>query len=363
MRANACVRGPAARRGVRVWHGELVQPGIVEPPIIDIGALVDPTDASEREAAQVGARIVDAGHDLGFFQIIGHGVDPALRAELLQTSRRFFALPADEKEQISMAQGGPAWRGWFPIGGELTSGVPDGKEGLYFGLELDDRDPRVRAGLPMHGANLFPQRPPELQRLVLAWIEAVTDAGHAVLRGIAVGLGLAPDWFDGWCAEPTVLFRIFHYPPPPPGFDGSWGVAEHTDYGLLTLLAQDDTGGLEVRVDAEWVSVPPVADAFVCNLGDMLERMTGGRFRSTPHRVGLPSVHRYSMPLFLDPAWDARIQPLPGMEPTADDPVERWDDSSVFDFDGTYGDYLTSRVARVFPDLAPVLDEDPDPVG
>ena len=335
----------------------------MEPPIIDIAPLLGPIDAPGPDAAPIAARIVDACHDLGFFQIVGHGVDPSLRAELLQSARRFFALPADEKEQISMAHGGAAWRGWFPVGGELTSGVPDSKEGVYFGLELDDQDPRVRAGLPLHGPNLFPQRPPELQRLVLAWIDAVTAAGHAVLRGIALGLGLAPDWFERWCHDPTVLFRIFHYPPPPPGFDGSWGVAEHTDYGLLTLLAQDETGGLEVRVGSEWVSVSPVADAFVCNLGDMLERMTGGRFRSTPHRVGLPSTHRYSMPLFLDPAWDARIQPLPGMEPTATDPDSRWDGADVFDFTGTYGDYLTTRVARVFPDLAPVLGEEPGPVS
>jgi isopenicillin N synthase-like dioxygenase len=325
----------------------------VEPPLIDIGALVDPAaDASERR--RVGAGIVAACTDVGFFQVIGHGVDPVLRAELGHAAHEFFALPADEKDRIAMRYGGAAWRGWFPVEGELTSGVPDDKEGLYFGTDLPATDPRVRAGTPLHGPNLYPERPAELRDLVTAWMDAVTAAGQAVLRGIALGLDLDEDWFDGWCADPIVLFRIFHYPPPRPGSEAQWGVAEHTDYGLLTLLAQDDTGGLEVRVDSRWQPVAPVPDSFVCNLGDMLERMTGGRFRSTPHRVRLPSVHRYSFPLFLDPGWSVEVRPLPGMDPVPGSPAstQRWDGEDVLAHGGTYGEYLMSRVARVFPDLA-----------
>ena len=251
--------------------------------------------------------------------------------------------------------------------------MPDGKEGVYFGTELGPDDPRVRAGTPLHGPNLFPVRPPDLRRLVLRWMDEVTEVGRRVLDGMARGLGLAPDWFDRWCAEPTVLFRMFHYPPAPDGTAGSWGVAEHTDYGLLTLLAQDLAGGLEGRVPtitsgsaaggtgadgpgagSEWVSIPPVDDAFVCNLGDMLERMTGGRFRSTPHRVRSPETDRYSFPLFLDPGWDVVVRPLPGHEPDPDrdrNAADRWDGASVFDRSGTYGEYLTEKVGRVFPDL------------
>ena len=96
--------------------------------------------------------------------------------------------------------------------------------------------------------------------------------------------------------------------------------------------------------------MPPDPDAIVCNLGDMLERASGGRFRSTPHRVRLPSTDRYSFPLFLDPSWDAVVEPLPGTEPVdADSP--RWDGASVFDGEGPYGDYLLGKVSKVFPDL------------
>ena len=190
---------------------------------------------------------------------------------------------------------------------------------------------------------------------MLEWIEQVTAVGQIVLSGIARSLGLAPDWFERWTADPTVLFRIFHYPPPPEGFAGNWGVAEHTDYGLLTLLVQDDTGGLEVRVDREWIDVPPAPDAIVCNLGDMLERVTGGRFRSTPHRVRLPSSDRYSFPLFLDPAWDAEIASIPGFEPTeralAEAAAGRWDGTGVLDVSGPYGEYLLAKVSKVFPEL------------
>lgn len=323
-------------------------------PTVDIAALVDPTASAAQVEATAG-RIAEACTGYGFLQIVGHGIDPALRVRLHDAAVEFFALDPDEKDRIAMRHGGAAWRGWFPVGAELTSGVPDDKEGLYFGTELGDDDPRVRAGLPLHGPNQFPLRPADLGPAVLEWMEQLTAVGRAVLSGIAVSFGLERHWFDRWCADPTVLFRIFHYPPPAPGFAGRWGVAEHTDYGFLTLLVQDDTGGLEVRVEDRWVPVPPTPDAIVCNLGDMLERVTGGRFRSTSHRVRLPERDRYSFPLFLDPGWDAEVTPLPGCAPTeralAEAARGRWDGRSVFEVGGPYGEYLLGKVARVFPDL------------
>lgn len=318
-------------------------------PTIDISALVDPSgDPAERAA--VGVRVGAACEEFGFLQIVGHGVDATLRRRLLQVAEQFFALDESVKAEISMRRGGSAWRGWFPVGAELTSGRPDNKEGIYFGTELGDDDPKVLARTPLHGANLFPERPAEMGEVVLAWMHQVTATGRAVLSAIAMSLGLEPSWFDRWCADPTVLFRMFHYPP---ATDGRWGVAEHTDYGLLTLLVQDDTGGLQVRVDDDWIDVAPHPDAIVVNLGDMLERLSDGRFRSTTHRVAGPERDRYSFPLFLDPAWDARVEPLPGAD--ARRPAEtgraRWDGEDLFAVDGVYGDYLLERVSRVFPGL------------
>ena len=318
-----------------------------EIPIIDVAPLVTSGVGVERVATQIDA----ACRRHGFFYVVGHGVDPSLQARLDRCARAFFALPTAEKERIAMRHGGRAWRGWFALGDELTSGVPDRKEGIYFGTELGKDDPRVQAGTPMHGANLFPAEPVELRALVLAWIDACTVLAHRLVAGIALGLGLGATWFaEHGTADPLILFRIFRYPPAVN--DTSWGVGEHTDYGLLTIVAQDDTGGLEVKVDGRWIAAPPVPGAFVCNIGDMLDRMTRGVYRSTPHRVNNGGAReRISLPFFFDPGFAARVQPIPRAEAAPDDAASRWDGRSVHAFDGTYGEYLLDKVGRVFPQL------------
>jgi len=319
----------------------------VDPvPTIDVSALAIPG----RDIDAVATELDAACRGPGVFTIVGHGVDRSLIARLERVAHEFFALDDGEKSEIAMARGGRAWRGWFPLGGELTSGVADRKEGVYFGAELATDDPRVVAGRPMHGPNLFPSRPAAMRATVLAYLDALTALGHRVVLGIARGLGLDADWFRReLTADPVVLFRIFRYPPTAGDAPG-WGVAEHTDYGLLTLLHQDGRG-LEVRVDDRWVEVEPVDGGIVCNLGDMLELMTGGTYRSTPHRVRNRSGRdRLSFPFFFDPSWDARMRPVPGMTPVPEEPA-RWDGRSVFDVTGTYGEYLTAKVAKVFPAL------------
>jgi isopenicillin N synthase-like dioxygenase len=315
-------------------------------PVVDVGPLLHGGAID-----QVAAEIDRACRDVGFFYVVGHGVDDALVAALDAAARELFALPDAEKARIAMAHGGRAWRGWFPLDGELTSGAPDHKEGVYFGEELDAGDPRVQAGLPLHGPNLFPRRPVTLRPAVLSYLDAMTDLGHRLMRAVAVALGLEPGWFArDLTGRPTILFRIFRYPPGQAG----WGVAEHSDYGLLTILHQDDHGGLQVRSRAGWIDAPPVPGSFVCNIGDMLDRLTGGRYRSTPHRVRSPGdVDRISFAFFFDPAWDAEVRPLPlaGAAPPADDGASRWDGTSLEELTGTYGDYLLDKVSKVFPAL------------
>src|SRR5439155_16951676 len=143
----------------------------------------------------------------------------------------------------------------------------------------------------------------------------------------------------------------FHYPPRRDGH-ARWSVGEHTDYGLITILAQDTSGGLEVRAPDGWIAAPPIPNSFVVNLGDMLERMTGGRYKSTPHRVhNVSGVDRLSFPLFLDPAWDADVLPVPLEGASRDVDTERWDGANVHEWSGTYGDYVLTKVGRVFPGL------------
>jgi polar amino acid transport system ATP-binding protein len=315
-------------------------------PVVDLRA----------PAVEVADRIGAACRAHGFFYVVGHGVDESLGERLDALSRRFFALPEEAKARYAMERGGRAWRGWFPLGGELTSGRPDWKEGLYLGTELEATHPRVAAGVPLHGPNLLPDDAvlPDFRATVLEWIGQVTALGHRVMAAIARSLGLADDYFAGrYTGNPLILFRIFQYPsrPVPAGLDVRDGVGEHTDYGLLTLLRQDTVGGLEVKGPAGWIAAPPIAASFVCNIGDMLDRMTGGLYRSTPHRVRLNASgrDRLSFPLFFDPDLDARIEPI--RSAAIDDRASRWDGASVHAFAGTYGDYLLAKIGKVFPEL------------
>ena len=315
-------------------------------PVIDMTALFG-RDPVARSA--VAASIAAACEDDGFFYVVGHGVPPGALARLEAEARTFFDLPTVEKQSIAMVRGGVAWRGWFPLGGELTSGRPDSKEGLYLGEELGPGDPRVAAGWPLHGANLWPTAAPGLRPAVEAFFDGATLAAEALMQGVSLALGLDHQFFaHHYLQKPTKLFRIFTYPPTP---EAQWGVAEHTDYGLLTLLAQDDAGGLEVRARAGWRTAPPIPGALVCNIGDMLERLTGGRFVSTPHRVVNRSDRaRLSFPVFYDPDVTALMTPVPGVQPRRDT-GERWDGADVHAVSGTYRDYLLAKVGRVFPGL------------
>jgi isopenicillin N synthase-like dioxygenase len=305
----------------------------------------------------VASAIAHACREWGFFYVTGHGVDEALERRLEEASRRFFARDLETKMEIRMDRGGPAWRGYFPVGGELTSGKPDVKEGIYFGAELAENHPLVASGTPLHGPNLFPADMPDLRDAVLRYMDAMTRLGHALMEGVALSLGLeATYFFDRYTSEPLTLFRIFNYPgdPAAPGEEPRWGVGEHTDYGLLTILKQDATGGLQVKSQGGWIAAPPIEGAFLCNIGDMLDRMTAGLYRSTPHRVqNVTRRDRLSFPFFFDPNFNVRIEPIvtPDATRAAADRGERWDRASVHDFQGTYGDYVLAKVSKVFPQL------------
>jgi isopenicillin N synthase-like dioxygenase len=326
---------------------------VPQVPVIDISPLL----SDGGDCARVAADIAHACSEVGFFYITRHGVGDDLQQRLEEQSRRFFAQDLAAKMEISMDRGGRAWRGYFPVGGELTSGRPDIKEGIYFGIELPENHPLVRDGTPLHGPNLFPVRMPELRETVLEYMDAMTQLGHALMKGIALSLGLEASYFaDRYTGEPLTLFRIFNYPGDPQAAtdEPRWGVGEHTDYGLLTILKQDATGGLQVKSKSGWMAAPPIPGTFLCNIGDMLDRMTGGRYRSTPHRVqNVTRRDRLSFPFFFDPNFNAKIEPIeiPATAEIQTDREERWDRASVHEFEGTYGDYVLAKVSKVFPQL------------
>lgn len=314
-------------------------------PIIDIAELNNETSKTE-----VAKQIAKACRENGFFYISGHGVSVDLQNDLEALSKEFFELILEEKMKISMQKGGKAWRGYFKLGDELTSGKPDQKEGIYFGSNLDKNHPKVLEGRYLHGANLYPDKPKKFHEVIDSYFQEMEKLGHLIMRGIALSLGLEENYFEAkYTKDPFLLFRIFHYPP---GQSESWGVGEHTDYGLLTILKQDENGGLQIKSKGEWIDAPPIENTFICNIGDMLDKMTGGLYKSTPHRVKNTSgKSRLSFPFFFDPSFDAKIERIENLNPAQANFEQRWDQADLQSFGGTYGEYLLGKVSKVFPEL------------
>jgi isopenicillin N synthase-like dioxygenase len=313
-----------------------------------------------RSATEPARDIVAAFRTIGFAYLEGHGVSQELQARLEQCSADFFALSLAEKMKFDMRTSGLAWRGFFPLGGELTSGRPDQKEGFYFGVEHSANHPAVRQRLPTFGANPWPNE--EIETVVTEYMcEMKRVSGH-VMELVAEGLGLPKDFFrKAFGTEPTEFFRIFGYPKHEfaAGRD-EWGVREHTDMGFLTVLKQDRSGGLQARmVSGDWTEVPPRDDAFVLNIGDMLEFWTGGILRSTPHRVrNQGASERFSYPYFFDPNWHASLRPIaPELLAHFAKPrlkEKRWDNLELHALspNSTYGEFVWQKISGVFPQLA-----------
>lgn len=329
-------------------------------PVLDIQPLLSPRPEPRALEALVRS-LHEALTTVGFFYISHHGIPEPLQEEILTDAARFFALPPEQKLELAMPKAGLSWRGYFPPGGELTSGRPDRKEGIYFGQELEANHPAVRAGRPLHGANQWPADPgfARFRTNVLTYLDALTQLGHTLMEGIALSLGLERHYFRARFSEdPTILFRIFSYSPHTWSNEADeWGVREHTDYGFLTILRQDASGGLQVKaLDGGWIEAPPIPGTFVINIGDMLEVWTRGHYRATPHRVrNQGRGHRLSLPFFFDPGWNSSLE---GIDPARLPPPsaaasERWDQLNLHALPPglTYGEFLWSKVKKVFPEL------------
>ena len=290
-------------------------------PIIDIADLSSPLPA--RRAA-VAARIGAACRKHGFFYVVGHGVAPDLTAAVLEQAAAFFALPLEEKRLVDKALSS-ANRGYEGVGGQtLEPGAkPDLKEGYYIGRDLGPDDPSVRAGRFNHGANAWPRRPGRFRPTMEAYYEVMLVLAERVMGGVALSLDLPGDYFTDFCRAPLALLRLLHYPPQAPRAVDRRGAGAHTDFGGLTLLLQDERGGLEVHDQATggWIAAPPVAGAYVVNLGDMIQRWTNGRYRSTLHRVTNRSgLERYSAPFFFSGAPGYEVACLPGCRDEGETP-------------------------------------------
>jgi isopenicillin N synthase-like dioxygenase len=277
--------------------------------IIDVSGLssADPA-AVKRVAAQLGK----ACRDTGFFYVTGHGIPDTLLSGVFKTAQSFFAAPLPEKDAISIKRS-PHNRGYAGIASEsLDQTHADNKEAFNVGLDLAPTDPEVIAGKPFRGVNLWPDTP-SFRDTSLTYFDAVWKLGCDLHFAIASDLGLPTHYFDDKLDRPMATLRMLHYPPRDAA-GSDVGAGTHTDYGSVTLLLTDDAGGLEVRKrDGTWIKAPPMANTFVCNIGDCLMRWSNDIYVSTPHRVvSPPGRDRYSVAFFLDPNPEALIECLPG---------------------------------------------------
>ncbi len=330
--SDVALAGGAGLQGARIPFEEI--------PVIDVAGLVRRDPAAEVAAALA---IGDACRDIGFFYVTDHGIPQPLIDAVFAEAARFFALPLDRKLAIHIRDS-PNHRGYFPLQEELTDPALDGdlKEGFDMALELPADDPDVLAGKSLHGPNNWPADLPGFRDTLTQYYDVMVGLGRTLCRAYAISLDLSPDFFVDKLSQPVAQLRLLRYPPQTgPVTPRQLGAAAHSDYGCVTMLAQDTVGGLQVRNGAgQWIEAPPMPGTFVCNIGDMMGRWTNDRFSATRHRViNRSGRERYSVPFFFDPNFDVEVRCLDSCHGPDDPP--RYPPIKC-------GDYLVSRFNDTF---------------
>jgi len=289
-------------------------------PLIDISGLAG--DASARHA--VVAQLRKAALDTGFFYIVRHHVPAALIEQVFAQAKALFDRPMEDKLGIRAANM-KCLHGYEPLRAQtLEPGAPpDVKEGYLMGLDLPLDHPVVRRDPSNYGPNQWPVGLPVFADVMSAYFQEMLRVSQQVLRALALTLDLAECYFDAFCDTPVSTLRLLHYPTQPEQpLPGEKGCGAHTDWGAVTILLQDDAGGLQVRSrDNRWIDATPIPGSFVVNLGDLMGRWTNNLYRSTMHRVINTSGRaRYSVPFFFDGRFDFRVECIPGCLAAGDCP-------------------------------------------
>lgn len=300
-------------------------------PLIDITPLRDGSDA-----AGVARALHAASQGLGFIYITGHGIADADIEALRESGYRFFRAPGDQKATVAVSE---AHRGWLGRNGARMAddAKADLKESFIWGLQ-DDGLPRDHA---LRGANRWPDFVPELEHVAMRFFAEAHAVAHHLMRGFALGLGLEADFFLRTATRPLSRASLVYYPPQAEDLgEDQFGVAPHTDFGVLTVLCQDSVGGLQVRdVGGDWIAAPPIDGALIVNVADLLARWTNGAYTSTPHRVVNSSGReRLSLVLAFDPNPETVIDARQIFADGAADAAPAI----------TCGDYLDWRFAKAF---------------
>lgn len=328
-------------------------------PVLDIsGFRADPTGPAGQAFV---AELRTTFHEIGAAYLVGHGVGEDLAEEVFTVANAFFALPEAQRLEIENVKS-PQFRGYTRLGGERTNGRQDLREQIDVSRELEAPEigPDDPAWLRLRGPNLWPSQLPEFRTVITQWLEELEAVGTTLIRAVALALGQPAEHFDALVSPPEVLSKIIRYPPPSEDFSTDQGVGAHTDGGLLTFVHQDAVGGLEADVDGEWVRVPARPGAFVVNIGELLQLVSGGYFRATPHRVVSPpkGVGRVSIAYFFNPKFEATIEPValpPELAAEAPGGASADPDNPILT---NYGDNSLKVRLRAHPDVAEIHHAD-----
>jgi len=284
-----------------------------ELPVIDLSLADNPAtrDQFHRNLAHI-------ARNIGFFHLVGHGISEQEIRAIREQTYAFFALPQAEKDRIDM-EWSPHFRGYTAAGVERTRLRPDHREQIDIGAELpvNEITPDSPAWLHLEGPNQWPHGLPGFRETTLHWQARLREIAVRLLRSFMVALEQPADTLDELVSGPPAhLLKLIHYPGSANPSEQQ-GVGAHKDAGILTLLLQDRVGGLQVETGGGWIDIPPTENTFVVNIGEVLELVTNGYLRATPHRVHTPpvGVDRYSIAYFISPRLDAGSVPVLQLPP------------------------------------------------
>lgn len=308
-------------------------------PVIDISR----RNGTREERIALAKEIEAVARDKGFLYVSNHGIDPKLREAIFKADKHFHDKPMEEKLTVEQNE---FHRGYQPPNSVqlkvstkfAAAKKPSARAAFVVRQEVDTTAPGYDPDLPLQGPNLWPKGDEWFKETVTAYNTAVTNLGMSLLPILSLAMGQEESFLDFAFSPASTTLALLHYSPMPKEDADHFGSAPHTDYGFLTILAQDDVGGLEVQDhDGSWISAPPIPNTYVVNIGDILARWTNDKFRSTPHRVRNrnPERDRYSVPFFFDPNLSAEIKVVEGFE----------DENSAEKFPPVrFGEYFANRL-------------------
>ena len=283
-----------------------------EIPIIDISPLLGPFDGP-KSVRSTAKKIRNACKNVGFFYIKNHQIPQNHLDDVVLVMQEFFNLPEEEKLKIHISKS-DAFRGYTPLGKELTNAKYDWHECVDFGLDIEPNQAEVIAGNQLMGPNQWPDSQPNFRKVLEKHWDLMIGLGRKITEGLAISLGLDNKFFAPFMNKSHSFMRISNYPPYGKNQEENVGdgIGSHIDYGFLTILLQDNIGGLEVKnADNEWGSAPMIPGTFLINIGHMIQRWTNDYYKATVHRV-IPPEHesRCSLPFFFEPNLDTVVVPL-----------------------------------------------------